>query len=82
MHYDQMRKWDHMPNPWGDGKGKNTFPQIFQKSLKEIISNLDFEEKSKFPQWRGVVGKRWEKAGKAEEKLKADLKSPKMGSLG
>ena len=21
------------------------FPQIFQKSLKEIISNLDFEEK-------------------------------------
>ena len=26
-----------------------TFPKIFQKSLKEIISNLDFEEKSKFP---------------------------------
>ena len=25
------------------------FPTIFQKSLKEIISNLDFEEKSKFP---------------------------------
>ena len=42
----------------------------------------DFPQKSKFPQWRGVVGKRWEKAGQAEEKLKAALKSPKMGSLG
>ena len=41
MHYDQMRNWDHMPNPWGYGKGK-TFPKIFQKSLKEVISNLDF----------------------------------------
>ena len=56
-----------------------------QKSFKKKILERNlfrFEEESKFPQWRGVVGKRWEKAGKAEEKLKAALKNPKMGSLG
>ena len=30
-------------------KEKKDFPQIFQKSLKEIISNLDFEENLNFP---------------------------------
>ena len=38
---------------------KQIFPTIFQKSLKEIISKVDFEEKSEnSPMMRKVVGKR------------------------
>ena len=33
MHYDQMRNWDHMPNPWGYGKGKD-FPQNLSKIIE------------------------------------------------
>ena len=69
---------DHLPNPWG------WIRQQIPKNLSKILERnlFRFDEEYKFAQWRGVVGKRWEKAGKAEEKLKEALKDPKMGSLG
>ena len=63
-----------------DGSG-NKSPRIFQKILErnylDLRRNLNFSP-MKRSSWEEVR----KKAGKAEEKLKAALKDPKMGSLG
>ena len=49
VHYDQMRIWDHKPDPWGYGKGLRLSPKPFKNPWKELFLIYIKEEKYKFP---------------------------------
>ena len=79
VHFDQDENQRSLAKSMRMDKATN--PQnLSKKSLKEI--NLDLRRNLNFPNDEESSWEEVRKAGKAEEKHKTALKSPKMGSLG